>query len=143
MFRSRLRSGDFTKNVTKISDDLLQAMRDKGRTIDVALKGSDDYRYLKSIGAEASINTGVPNHILISEDASKSALLEEFLHGTQSRLGIVNRLTPQGAEVHVKDFMIRHSSLLGLKNSADMQLLHQLKIEEIERLNLLLGVSKI
>ena len=57
-------------------------MRSKGRTIDVAVKGSDDFRYLKSLGAEGSINTGVPNHILIREDASKSTLMEEFLHGT-------------------------------------------------------------
>lgn len=116
-------------------------MRSKGRTIDIAVKGSDDYRYLKSIGAEGSINTGIPNHILIREDASKSALIEEFLHGTQSKLGIVNRLTPQGAEVHVKDFMIRHASMLGLDNPADIRLLQQLRIEEIERLDIQRGLT--
>ena len=89
------------------------------------------------MGAEGSTNTATPNHILIREDASKSTLLEEFLHGTQNKLGIVNRLTSQGAEVHVKDFMIRHAKLLGLDNSADLRLLQQLKVEEIERFNMM------
>jgi hypothetical protein len=35
----------------------------------------------------------------------------------------------QGAEIHVKDFMIRHSSMLGLNNPADIRLLEKLKVE--------------
>lgn len=131
------KSAVLNNGTVPITEDLVNAMRNKGRKIDIAVKGSDDYRYLKSIGAEGSINTGVPNHIFIREDASKSTLLEEFLHGTQARLGIVDRLTPQGAEIHVKDFMIRHSSMLGLDNPLDLQLLNQLKIEEIERFNVI------
>jgi len=135
LFRNGVKSAELNKGVTPITEDLVYSMRRKGRTIDIAVKGSDDYRYLKSMGAEGSINTGVPNHILISEDASKSTLLEEFLHGTQAKLGLVDRLSAQGAEVHVKDFMIRHASMLGLDNPADLELLQQLKIEEIDRLN--------
>ena len=108
LFRSIPKSAALNHGTEPITEDLVNAMRNKGRKIDIAVKGSDDYRYLKSIGAEGSINTGVPNHILIREDASKSTLLEEFLHGTQTRLGIVDRLTPQGAEINVKDFMIRN-----------------------------------
>lgn len=53
----------------------------------------------------------MPNHILIKQDASRSALLE--------------------------DFMIRHAKMLGLNNSSDLKLLQQLKIEEIARFGLL------
>ena len=112
-------------------------MQNKGRSINVAMKGSEDYKYLEHMGAEGSVNSGMPNHILIKEDAGKSTLLEEFLHGTQKRLGIVGRLTGQEAEVHVKDFMIRHARLLGLDNDADIRLLTQLKTEEIERLEVM------
>lgn len=41
-------------------------------------------------------------------------MLEEFLHGTQHRLGIVEGLGQLGAGAHVKGFMIRHARLLGL-----------------------------
>ncbi len=78
----------------------------------------------------------VPTKCELKAEHNKSALLEEFLHGTQKRLGIIDRLTPQGAEVHVKDFMLRHAKLLGLDNPADIRLLQQLKIEETERLYL-------
>ena len=137
LFRTEPTSSALNEGVTPITNNLVNTMRSKGRSIDIAYKGSDDYRYLKSMGAEGSTNTLIPNHILIREDASKSTLLEEFLHGTQNKLGIVNRLTPQGAEVHVKDFMIRHAKFLGLDNPADLRLLQQLKIEEIERLNMI------
>ena len=53
-------------------------------------------------------------------------MLEEFLHGTQNRLGLVERLGREGAEFHVKDFMIRHASLLGLGDE-DIALLIQLR----------------
>ncbi|HEY2567144.1 MAG TPA: hypothetical protein VGH95_05520, partial [Candidatus Aquirickettsiella sp.] len=137
LFRTRPTSSALNEGVAPITKDLVNSMRSKGRSIDIASKGSDDYKYLSSMGAEGSTNTLTPNHILIREDASKSTLLEEFLHGTQNKLGIVDRLTPQGAEVHVKDFMIRHAKLLGLDNPTDLRLLQQLKIEEIERLNMI------
>ncbi len=46
---------------------------------------------------------------------SRVLAIGEFLHGTQDRLGIINRLGVQGAENHVTEFMIRHSKLLGLE----------------------------
>ena len=55
--------------------------------------------------------------ILLRPKPSKAAVLEEFLHGTQQRLGVVDRLGTTGlgsAETHVKDFMIRHQRMLGL-----------------------------
>jgi len=137
LFSPATKSALLNKGVTQITPELVDAMRSKGRVIDVATKGSEDYNYLLYMGAEGSINTAVPNHILIREDASKSALIEEFLHGTQVKLEIVGKLSAQEAEIHVKDFMIRHASMLGLNSSADLQLLQQLKIEEIERLSFL------
>ncbi len=83
-------------------------------------------RYLDYMGAEA--NVGGPNmtHILVRENPGKAAVLEEFLHGTQFRLGIIDSLSPAGAEVHVKDFMLRHQSLLGL-GPEDVNILKKLQ----------------
>ena len=66
------------------------------------------------------------SHILLRQNPSKAAVLEEFLHGTQHRLGIIDRLGAQGAERHVKDFMIRHKRMLGLSDE-DVQILQQLR----------------
>jgi hypothetical protein len=60
---------------------------------------------------------------------SKTALLEEFLHGTQSKLGITDRLGTRGmgsAETHVKDYMIRYQKTLGL-GEEDVQILQILR----------------
>jgi hypothetical protein len=67
-------------------------------------------------GAEAAAFVG-SDDILLRLNPSKAAVLEEFLHGTQQRLGVVDRLGTSGlgsAETHVKDFMIRHQKMLGL-----------------------------
>ena len=68
-------------------------------------------------------------HILLRPNPSKAALLEQFLHGTQHRLGIIDELGQSGlgsAETHVKDFMIRYSRFLGL-SPEDVAILKQLK----------------
>ena len=61
----------------------------------------------------------------------KAAVLEEFLHGTQFRLGLIDRLSPAGAEAHVKDFMIRHQSLLGL-GPEDVHILKVLRERDLK-----------
>ncbi|WP_252495516.1 hypothetical protein, partial [Escherichia coli] len=56
-------------------------------------------------------------------------ILEEFLHGTQEKLGIAEKLGRYGlgsAETHVKDFMIRHKKMLGLSDE-DVAILKILK----------------
>jgi hypothetical protein len=53
------------------------------------------------MGAEANVGGPGHLHILLRENPSKAAALEEFLHGTQSRLGIIDRLGAEGAEAHV------------------------------------------
>ncbi|HEX6839866.1 MAG TPA: toxin TcdB middle/N-terminal domain-containing protein [Polyangia bacterium] len=121
-----LNSSNLAMGVEKASPELLGAIQRHGRTIHIAVEGSEEMRYLDWIGAEA--NVGGPNmtHILLRPDPSKAAVLEEFLHGTQWRLGIVERLGMSGAETQVKDFMIRHSRLLGL-GAEDVEALRKLK----------------
>jgi RHS repeat-associated protein len=94
---------------------LLEAIEGHGRTITVATEGSEELRYLDAMRAEA--NAGGPDQmsIILRANSSKAAILEEFLHGTQNRLGIIDRLGVEGAERHVVDFMGRHSKLLGLE----------------------------
>ena len=63
---------------------------------------------LEHFGAEASV---LDMTIIVRSNPSKAAILEEFLHGTQEKLRIVEKLGRYGlgsAETHVKDFMIRH-----------------------------------
>ena len=53
-------------------------------------------------------------HILMKENPTKIAALEEFLHGTQKKIGLIDKVGEEIAEVRVKDFMLRHQRLLGL-----------------------------
>ena len=91
----------------------------------MAEPGDDNERYLDALGAEANVGGADTDHILVRRNPSKAALLEEFLHGTQRRLGLIDDMNPGPAEYHVKDFMIRHRRLLGLGN------------EDVRRLTLL------
>lgn len=98
----------------RASPELLAAIKQHGRTITVALPGSEEMRYLDYMGAEANVGGPGMTHILVRENPGKAAVLEEFLPGTQAKLGIIDRLGTRGAEVHVKDFMTRHRIMLGL-----------------------------
>jgi hypothetical protein len=109
-----LRSSNELAGVERASQSLLDAVG-KRRVITWAAPGSDVERYLNMRNAEAA-SFGTQD-ILLRPNPSKAAVLEEFLHGTQQRLGIVDKLGSHGlgsAETHVKDFMIRHQWLLGL-----------------------------
>jgi hypothetical protein len=91
-------SGDLM-GVEPASPELLASVSSK-RSVVIATPGSDELRMLDYFGAEASVSTsadGVRNgSILLRENASKAAVLEEFLHGTQAQLGIVDRLGESG-----------------------------------------------
>jgi hypothetical protein len=52
-------------------------------------------------------------------------LIEEYLHGTQFRLGIVEKRGLEYAEVHVKRFVLRHQSLLGI-SEADARVIERM-----------------
>ena len=65
---------------------------------------------------EANANVGGEEmtHILLRQDPRKVEVLEEFLHGTQKRMGLIDRVGIDAAEDHVKYFMVRHQKLLGI-----------------------------
>lgn len=109
MFSSNLGSGE-----SRASAELLNSMRAQGRTITIATEGSEELRFLNAVGAEASVGGPGRVSIILRENPSKVGAMEEFLHGTQERLGIIERRGIQGAEDHVTDFMERHRTLLGL-----------------------------
>ena len=111
MFQPDLIRGD-----TVASEELLQSIEKKGKTIVFATLGSDEARLLDFFGANASVNTSNINHIIVRPDVLKIEILEEFLHGTQHKLGILKRLGNYKSEIHVKEFMIRHKKILGLSN---------------------------
>jgi hypothetical protein len=108
----------FSKNLgatgPRASQELLKMMEAHGRTIKIAEEGSEELRYLDHMAAEANVGGPGHTHILLRPNPSRIGAMEEFLHGTQDRLGIIDRLGQDGAEAHVKDFMARHSKLLGL-----------------------------
>lgn len=123
-----MRSPDDLMGVEPASPELLSAVSKK-RDVVIAQPGSEELRMLDYFGAEASVGGANNTHILLRQNPSKPALLEEFLHGTQQRLGITDQLGTSGmgsAETHVKDFMIRHQKMLGLGDE-DVKILQTLK----------------
>jgi RHS repeat-associated protein len=110
--------------VERASQGLLDAVGSR-RAITIATEGSDALRYLNYRNAEAAAFPA-SGDIILRTNPSKAAVLEEFLHGTQSKLGIIDRLGTGGAETHVKDFMIRHQKMLGL-SAEDVVRLQKLK----------------
>ncbi|MEM7760463.1 MAG: hypothetical protein AAF298_20385 [Cyanobacteria bacterium P01_A01_bin.40] len=108
---------DSIRGDTVAAKELLQSIENKGKTIIFAVLGSDEAKLLDYFGANASVNTNNINHIIVRPDVLKIEILEEFLHGTQQKLGIIERLGNYASEIHVKDFMIRHQKILGLSNN--------------------------
>lgn len=93
---------------------LLDAIRRHGRTVVFANEGSEEFRLLRYFNANANVGGPGLRHLILLPDARKIEALEEFLHGTQYRIGFVSREGVLAAEIHVKRFMIRHARLLGL-----------------------------
>ncbi|MDR1282581.1 MAG: hypothetical protein LBK99_17425 [Opitutaceae bacterium] len=114
-----LRSSNKLMGVERASDNLMVAI---GSRRDLRT-GNDIVRLLDMQKAEAAMFDGT-NLILHRPNPSKAAMLEEFLHGTQSKLGLTSR-PGFNAEAHVKSFMIRHQKMLGL-SAADVEILQQL-----------------
>ncbi len=120
----------------KATPELLDAMVRKGRTVDIAETGSAQAKALEATAAKASYTYTIDGkHIItLPPNAPKIAALEEYLHATQKKLGILDRAEhPTMPEVEVKDFMIRHSRMLGLTEN-DVQVLETLKRQELKKL---------
>lgn len=103
-------------------DWLIERVRRKGREVVFAQPGSDDLKYLDVNGANANCGGETMRHVLLREDVRTIELLEEFLHGTQFRLGLLTDVNPTLPEIHVKQFMVRHRRLLRLGDD-DVRLL--------------------
>jgi hypothetical protein len=116
---------DLTRGHETASPELLRSVVEKGRVIAFAREGSDDLRYLDSKAGNANVGGATLEHILLREDARTIEVWEEFLHGTQYRCGVIDRLGFDGAEVHVKEFMIRHQRLMRL-SAEDVEVLGRL-----------------
>jgi len=115
--------------LSKVSSELLDAMRAKGREFDIAAPGSFHFNRFENLGIEASELDGL---IRLKQDSPKIAALEEFLHGTQRQIPSMLQLPREILEIDVKDFMIRHSKLLGL-TANDIKVLESLKETEIAK----------
>ncbi len=115
--------------VQKATPELLQKMTSKGREIVIVEPGSDEFRYLMKEGLEGSAGNADLMHILLRPEAKKITALEEFLHGTQARIGVTQKVPREIVEYRVKDFMIRHSQMLGLGEN-DVLILEALRERE-------------
>jgi len=115
VIRSLDSAGGKFSGIERASQGLIDAVSSR-RTVQFATEGSDELRYLNSVGAEANVGGQNLTNILLRENPSKLAVLEEFLHGTQARLGVINvgDLNRTAAEIHVNKFMLNHHKLLGL-----------------------------
>lgn len=107
------------------SPQLIQAVCRKGRTVCYAAEGSEERRYLQRLKANANVGGASHSQMLLQEDARKIEVLEEFLHGTQERIGIGGSFNILAAEIHVKKFMLRHRALLGI-SSEDVLVLQKM-----------------
>ena len=116
------------------ADDQLPAQLRNGKASLHALDRFNDLAICRSrlLHAVELLNEKIlllTSSLLLRENPSKAAVLEEFLHETQARLGIVDRLGTCGlgsAETHVKDFMMRHQNMLGL-SVEDVRILNILR----------------
>ncbi|MDR4891626.1 MULTISPECIES: hypothetical protein [unclassified Chryseobacterium] len=119
------------EGVEKASKQLINNISKK-RIVKIAQEGTDDFRYLEWMGAEANVGGEDLKHILLKNNPSKAAVLEEFLHGTQKNIKIIENTSDIAyAEYHVKDFMIRHQRLLGLIEE-DIEILKILRDRDYE-----------
>ena len=107
------------------SEELMGAVRAHGRTIQIAAEGSEEMRYLDFMKANANVGGEAMTDILLRPNPTKIEVMEEFLHGTQFKTGMIDRLGMQGAEVQVKEFMLAHQRLLGISEQ-DAAVLRQL-----------------
>jgi hypothetical protein len=64
----------------RATPELIEAVGSKGgRSVTFTREGSEELRYLDYMGAEANVGGAGHTHILLRENPSKAAVLEEFL----------------------------------------------------------------
>lgn len=102
------------------SDDLIRGVAGKYE-VETVGKG----HWLNKVWAESDNAMYSNGTVYLRPDTRKIEVLEEFLHGTQDKLGLINKLGYPGYEVHVKQFMLRHQKMLGI-GDADASVLRQM-----------------
>ena len=118
-------SSEWPRGSEPAPPELIDRVRSKGRAVVIVQSGSEELRFLDYMKANANCGGERQDHILLRSDARKIEVIEEFLHGTQFRLGLARNLDPRDLEVHVKEFMIRHNRLLAL-SAEDVGILRQM-----------------
>ena len=119
-YRARLQ---FSRGIEPATAGLLLNMLKRGRRrISIARPGSEELRYLKWAGVTANVGDEKNDHILLLADARKIEAIEEYLHGTQRRCGLIGWLGDDTPDIHARRFMIRHRRLLRLSD-ADVRVL--------------------
>lgn len=104
---------------------MLDNVKRKGRSIIFAIEGTDELRYLNTNQANANVGGELLTHIILREDPREIEVWEEFLHGTQQKCGLIEKYGVDRAEIHVKEFMIKHSRLMKLFGE-DVEILKRL-----------------
>jgi RHS repeat-associated protein len=110
----------FLRGGEMASDDLIRGVAGKYE-VETVGKG----HWLNKVWAESDNAMYSNGTVYLRPDARKIEVLEEFLHGTQDKLGLMDKLGYPGYEVHVKQFMLRHQKMLGI-GDADASVLRQM-----------------
>jgi hypothetical protein len=76
------------------------------------LQGPEIEAYLDARAANAA--TFLQGDLLLRPDPRRLEVLEEYLHNVQHRIGLTDRMSMSELERHVKHFMLRHRTLLGI-----------------------------
>lgn len=133
-----LRSSADMLGVEPASPQLIKSVSER-RSIAWATEGSDELRMLEYFNAEASVSSDAMGRqgmsIILKPNPSKPAVLEEFLHGTQHKIGLPDQFGTEWSEVHVKSFMLRHKDMLGIgeKDADILKVLVERDISDLKK----------
>jgi hypothetical protein len=109
----------------RATEELIERMKSKGRDLQIAVEGTEELRFLNFMSANANVGGELMTNILLRIEPRVIEVWEEFLHGTQKRCGIIEKLGVYQAEIHVKKFMLRHRRLIGISDG-DVRILEAL-----------------
>jgi hypothetical protein len=95
----------------------IRITKERHRSVIIAEPGSEEMRMLDHFGANASVSGEEYTNIIFREAPRTVEVLEEFLHGTQYAMGLIDRQGITYAEIHVKRFMLRHKQWLKISDA--------------------------
>lgn len=112
-------AGDLLENAAihgQRSASLLQPNRTARYSTEVLSARDPAARLMAQEGEWAAFNLGNDTAYFLPQ-TRRIEVLEEVLHATQNRLGIIDRLGINGADIHVREFMLRHQRMLGISDA--------------------------